>query len=241
MEPRWSTRNDEDSICISHAGLVEGFSCLLVDFGNWIFPFCFFYTFRSTAEKLLQWWHWTFLWTSENRKRNMERIFFSRFTSKQFFGEWSSDLHDVNIWYQDYKHIRGWDFFKALFSTFLKEAEKNSASFFVSQNRRISFISNSLTTHKARFAQLKSLFLQLSMAIQAFEICQPATWPRKHHFDSLAQKTLQTTMAWEIRSRNDIDMVQWPFNSASTSKCKSVLAEWRFEWPIRWQKKECPT
>lgn len=133
MEPRWSTRNDEDSICISHAGLVEGFSCLLVDFGNWIFPFRFFYTFRSTAEKLLQWWHWTFLWTSENRKRNMERIFFSRFTSKQFFGEWSSDLHDVNIWYQDYKHIRGWDFFKALFSTFLKEAEKNSASFFVSQ------------------------------------------------------------------------------------------------------------
>lgn len=133
MEPRWSTRNDEDSICISHAGLVEGFSCLLVDFGNWIFPFRFFILFALRQRNFCNdgTEH-----SCEHRKiesGTWNESFSPVSQANSFFGEWSSDLHDVNIWYQDYKHIRGWDFFKALFSTFLKEAEKNSASFFVSQ------------------------------------------------------------------------------------------------------------
>lgn len=127
----------------------------------------------------------------------MERFLknvFSRSTCKQFFENdpvtcmtW---IYDVMITSTSKAEIS----LKLSFFNLVIGSCRNSASFFVllripsSTKQKNFFYFQLIYDAKSEIRSIEKPFLRLFTAIQAFKICQPATWPRKHHFASLAQK-----------------------------------------------------
>lgn len=105
----WSIRNDNSLFAFSHAGLVEGFSCLLCWFWHLNFSFrLVFSSFPATAEETLSWWNSNIVWVSENLKRNMKRFQGDSSGRKVFFRliQWLAWWEYMIRWLQAHPRLR---------------------------------------------------------------------------------------------------------------------------------------
>lgn len=231
----WSIRNDDSLFAFSHAGLVEGFSCLLCWFWhlNFSFRLVFFpFSCYGRGNSAMPWWNSNIVWVSENLKRNMKRFQEDSSGRKVFSADpvtCMMGIYDKMITGTAAAEIplkpRIWDLFKSP-----RRSYTNSDPHLLSLTRNVFIIV--VKVQKFLFPTRLRRTKQDSLNWKGFFCRSP--WPSEHlkfvnlqrdlesitslsHIDSLAQALRRDT---ECREKFDPvhDMVQWPVNSASNAK-----------------------